>query len=159
MNSVAGGGSFLTFPTMIFAGMPPIAANATNNTAMWVGVLGSARGYKEEIAAQRGILLPAAIVSVVGALLGAILLLRTPAGVFQRLIPYLLLFATVVFALSPYFTKPKAGTARAHSPLQLALQFAVSVYGGYFGAGVGILMLAILGFSRLPSMNAMNGVK
>jgi hypothetical protein len=160
INSVAGGGSFITFPTLIFAGIPPISANATNNTAMWVGVIGSARGYKEEIAHHRGILLPAMLVSVVGALLGAILLLRTPATIFEHLIPYLLLFATVVFALSPYFSKPHTGeAARAHSPGQMALQFCVAVYGGYFGAGIGILMLAILGFSGLPNMNAMNGVK
>jgi hypothetical protein len=160
INSVAGGGSFLTFPTLIFAGVPAISANATNNTAMWVGVLGSARGYREEIRAHRGILLPAILVSLAGALIGAVLLLKTPPTIFERLIPYLLLFATVVFALSPYFTKPHdGGRARSHSPIALALQFLVAIYGGYFGAGMGILMLAILGFSGLPNMNAMNGIK
>ncbi|MHB8230086.1 MAG: sulfite exporter TauE/SafE family protein [Vulcanimicrobiaceae bacterium] len=159
INSVAGGGSFLSFPTLIFVGVPPIAANATNNTAMWVGVLGSARGYKEEIREHRHLLLLPLLVSLVGSLGGAVLLLKTPPILFQRMIPFLLLFATVVFALSPYFVKPHAASARKHTPLQLALQFCVSVYGGYFGAGMGILMLAILAFSGLPSLNAMNGVK
>lgn len=159
INSVAGGGSFLTFPALIFAGVPPISANATNNAAMWVGVLGSARGFKEEIRQHRRLIWAPVAVSLVGSLLGAMLLLKTPAAVFERLIPYLLFFATVVFAASPLFTKPHDGTARAHSPWQLVVQFFVSVYGGYFGAGMGILMLAILAFSGLPNMNAMNGIK
>ena len=155
---MAGGGSFLTFPALLFYGVPAIPANATNNTAMWIGGLASARGYKEEIRKYRGVILPALGVSLAGSLGGAILLLHTPAKIFERLIPWLLLFATVVFALSPFLTR---GGARrhVHSPTQLALQFAVSVYGGYFGAGMGILMLAILSFSGLPDMNAMNGVK
>lgn len=158
INSVAGGGSFITFPTLIFMGVPPISANATNNAAMWVGVLGSARGYKREIREHRKVLLAPALLSVIGALIGSLLLLRTPPTLFERLIPYLLLFATVVFALSPLFTRERYGV-RHHSPVQLVLQFAVSVYGGYFGAGIGILMLAILAFSGLPNLNAMNGIK
>lgn len=158
INSVAGGGSFITFPTLIFVGVPPISANATNNAAMWVGVLGSARGYKREIREHRKVLLAPALFSVVGALIGAVLLLRTPPTLFEKLIPYLLLFATLVFALSPLFTRERRDVRR-HSPTQLALQFVVAIYGGYFGAGIGILMLAILAFSGLPNLNAMNGVK
>ena len=159
INSVAGGGSFITFPTLIFMGVPPISANATNNTAMWVGNIGSARGYKEEVRQYRRLLLPAAIVSLTGSLFGALLLLHTPPAVFERLIPFLLLFATIIFAASPYFVRQHDEGARSHSPVQLAIQLAVSVYGGYFGAGMGILMLAILGFSGLPNINAMNAVK
>lgn len=158
INSVAGGGSFLTFPALLFAGVPAIPANATNNTAMWLGVVSSARGYREEIRTYRGAIVPAMAVSLVGALGGAILLLHTPSRVFERMIPWLLLFATVVFALSPFLTRRHAAKD-VHSPWQLALQFVVSIYGGYFGAGIGILMLAILSFSGLPNMNAMNGVK
>jgi len=138
--------------------VPAIPANATNNTAMWMGVVASARGYREEIRAYRGVLLPAMIVSAAGSIGGALLLLHTPAKAFERMIPWLLLFATVVLAISPLLarnTKP----GRVHSPFQLVLQFAVSIYGGYFGAGIGILMLAILSLSSLPDMNAMNGVK
>ena len=158
INSVAGGGSFLTFPALLFAGVPAIPANATNNTAMWMGVVASARGYREEVRAYRGVLLPAMIVSAVGSVGGALLLLHTPAKAFERMIPWLLLFATIVLAISPLLAR-KTEPGRVHSPFQLVLQFAVSVYGGYFGAGIGILMLAILSLSSLPDMNAMNGVK
>jgi len=158
INSVAGGGSFLTFPALLFAGVPAIPANATNNTAMWLGIVASARGYREEIRAYRGVIVPALIVSLIGSLGGAILLLHTPPKIFEHLIPWLLLFATVVFALSPLLTK-RHETRDVHSPWQLAAQFAVSIYGGYFGAGMGILMLSILSISGLPNMNAMNGVK
>ncbi len=158
MNSVAGGGSFLSFPALVFAGVPAISANATNNAAMWVGTIGSARGYKEEVAAHRGVLLPVVAVSVVGALIGSCLLLVTPGALFERLIPWLLLFATAVFTLSPLLTR-KTQRVPGHAPWQLALQFFVSIYGGYFGAGIGILMLAVLAFSGLPSLNAQNAVK
>lgn len=158
INSVAGGGSFLTFPALLFSGVPAIPANATNNTAMWMGVMASARGYREEIRTYRSVIVPAMLVSLIGSLGGAVLLLHTPPKIFEHMIPWLLLFATVVFAASPLLTR-HAAPRGVHSPWQLAAQFAVSIYGGYFGAGMGILMLAILSFSALPSMNAMNGVK
>jgi uncharacterized membrane protein YfcA len=159
INSVAGGGSFLTFPALIFTGVPPISANATNNFAMWFGTLASARGYHEEVREQRHLLISAASVSLIGSVIGAVLLLRTPAHTFQRMIPYLLLFATAVFAISPFLTKQHVGVAKRHTPLQLFAQFLTAIYGGYFGAGIGFLMLAILAFSGLPNFNAMNAVK
>ena len=158
INSVAGGGSFLTFPALLLAGVPAIPANATNNTAMWLGVLASARGYREEVRMYRTVIVPAIAISLIGAAGGAVLLLHTPPHIFERMIPWLLLFATAVFAISPIITRthqPKD----VHSPWQLAAQFVVAIYGGYFGAGMGIMMLAILTFSALPNMNAMNGVK
>ncbi len=158
INSVAGGGSFLTFPALIFAGVPAIPANATNNTAMWLGVIASARGYREEVRAHRHMLVAASIVSLFGGLIGALLLLHTPPKIFERMIPWLLLFATVVFALSPLVTK-RRDTAHPHTPFQLVVQFFIAIYGGYFGAGMGILMLAVLSFSGLPNMNAANGLK
>jgi uncharacterized protein len=158
MNSIAGGGSFLSFPALLFAGVPAIAANATNNAAMWVGTLGSARGYREEVAEHKHLLLPVLCVSVAGSLIGACLLLATPQAVFVRLIPWLLLFATIVFAVSPLLTR-RAIAAPRHAPWQLAVQFFVAIYGGYFGAGMGILMLAVLAFSGLPSFNAQNAIK
>jgi uncharacterized membrane protein YfcA len=158
MNSVAGGGSFLSFPALVFAGVPPIPANATNNCAMWVGTLGSARGYQEEILEHRALLLPVMAVSVVGSLIGACALLLTPSTLFERLIPWLLLFATSVFAVSPWLVR-RTGGAPKHASWQLVVQFCVAVYGGYFGAGMGILMLAVLAFSGLPSFNAQNGIK
>ena len=158
INSVAGGGSFLSFPALLFAGVGPISANATNNAAMWVGTLGGARGYREEIAAHRALLLPVIAVSVVGSLIGASLLLLTPSTLFARMIPWLLLFATAVFIVSPLLVR-KTEEAPRHAPWQLAVQFCVAIYGGYFGAGMGILMLAVLAGSGLPSFNAQNGIK
>ncbi len=158
MNSVAGGGSFLSFPALLFAGVPPISANATNNAAMWVGTIGSARGYREEIAEHRHLLLPVICASIAGSLIGACLLLETPQTLFERLIPWLLLFATIVFGLSPLLTR-RAPEKPSHAPWQIAVQFMVAIYGGYFGAGMGILMLAVLAFSGLPSFNAQNAVK
>jgi uncharacterized membrane protein YfcA len=158
INSVAGGGSFLTFPALLVTGVPAIPANATNNTAMWLGGVASARGYREEVRTYRGVIVPAIIVSLIGSVGGAILLLHTPPKTFERMIPWLLLFATIVFAISPLITRTHKPAA-VHSPWQLVAQFFVAVYGGYFGAGMGIMMLAILTFSALPNMNAMNGVK
>ena len=158
MNSVAGGGSFLSFPALVFAGIPPISANATNNAAMWVGTIGSARGYKEEVRTHRAVLLPAIAVSVVGSIIGSCLLLLTPAATFVRLIPWLLLFATTLFALSPWLTGDKPRPPE-HGPWHLVVQFLVSVYGGYFGAGMGIMMLAILALTGLPDFNSQNAVK
>lgn len=159
MNSVAGGGSFLSFPSLVFAGVPPISANATNNAAMWVGQIGSAHGYREEVKAHRSIFVAAMIVSVVGALIGAIALLMTPGKVFERLIPWLLLFATLIFAASPFVTRRHVAQTPRHAPWQVAVQFFVAVYGGYFGAGMGIVMLAVLAFSGLPNFNAQNAIK
>lgn len=158
VNSIAGGGSFLTFPALIFTGVPPISANATNNFAMWFGTLGSTRGFHAELRAHRHLLRNAVIVSLLGSVIGAVLLLHTPPRMFERLIPYLLLFATAVFAVSPLLAKPRA-LAERHTPVQLLAQFLTAIYGGYFGAGIGFLMLAILTFSGLPSLNAMNALK
>jgi uncharacterized membrane protein YfcA len=159
MNSVAGGGSFLSFPALIFAGVPPISANATNNAAMWVGQIGSAHGYREEVAAHRAIFVAAIAVSIVGALVGAVLLLFTPQRLFERLIPWLLLFATLVFAASPVLTRGAGTGEPRHAPWQIVVQFFVAIYGGYFGAGMGIVMLAVLAFSGLPDFNAQNAIK
>lgn len=158
INSVAGGGSFLSFPALIAVGVSPIPANATSSAALWVGNLGSARAYAPELRGQRALLVPVLAVSIVGALVGAILLIRTPAPIFERMIPWLLLFATAVFAASPLIRRPQRPQPR-HASWQLVAQFLVAVYGGYFGAGMGILMLAILSFTGFPSFNAANAVK
>jgi uncharacterized membrane protein YfcA len=152
-----------TFPALIIAGVPAISANATNNGAMWLGTLGSTRGYREEIGKYRHALTPSLVISLIGGFLGAILLLRTPQSIFERLVPWLLLFAMVVFIASPYLPRgaraTNEGASHVHAPWQLVLQFFVALYGGYFGAGIGYLMLALLAFSGLPNIHAMNGVK
>jgi uncharacterized membrane protein YfcA len=163
INSVAGGGSFISFPALLLAGVPPVAANATNATALWPGSVASVGAYRRELAVQRkGIVLFSAI-SLVGGLLGALLLLRTDDAVFERLIPYLLLLATVVFAASPRITRltrrlgGEGGPARRFGVL--ALYLAVAIYGGFFGAGLGILTLAVLGLLGLENIHEMNALK
>src|SRR5918997_916424 len=99
LNSVAGGGSFLTFPTLLFTGVPPIEANATSTVALWPGSIASASAYREDIRAARRYLLPFSVVSVLGGFVGAGILLRTSADDFRALVPWLLLLATLVFAL------------------------------------------------------------
>ncbi|MDP9024579.1 MAG: sulfite exporter TauE/SafE family protein [Candidatus Eremiobacteraeota bacterium] len=159
INSVAGGGSFMSFPALILAGVPPISANATNNAAMWVGTFGGARGYWNDVRSHRQLLVSVLAVSSAGALIGALLLLATPVQTFARVIPWLILFATVVFAISPRLVRSDTAGDPQHQGWQLIVQFFIAVYGGYFGAGMGILMLAVLTFSGLPSFNATNGMK
>jgi len=158
MNSIAGGGSFLSFPALILAGVPSIPANATNSAAMWVGTLGGARAYWGDVQAHKRMLYVMVAISIIGAMLGATLLLLTPPAAFNRLIPWLLLFATALFAASPLLTRPHQGDP-THQTWQYVAQFFVALYGGYFTAGIGIMMLALLAFSGLPSFNATNGMK
>jgi uncharacterized membrane protein YfcA len=165
INAVAGGGSFISFPALLLIGVPPITANATNTTALWPGSLASVGAYRRELAVQRkGIVLFSAI-SMLGGLLGALLLLRTGESTFEALIPYLLLLATAVFAFSPQITKltrragGKGGEQPARRVAVLAVYFAVAVYGGFFGAGLGILTLAVLGLLGLENIHEMNALK
>lgn len=165
INSVAGGGSFISFPALLLMGVPPITANATNTTALWPGTIASVGAYRRELAAQRrGIVLFSAI-SMLGGLLGALLLLRTRESTFEALIPYLLLAATLVFAFSPRITQltRRLGSSGREGPLRraaiLALYFLVAVYGGFFGAGLGILTLAVLGMLGLENIHEMNALK
>jgi uncharacterized membrane protein YfcA len=165
INSVAGGGSFISFPALVVAGVPAISANATNTVALWPGVLASIGAYRRELAVQRqGIVLFSAI-SLAGGLAGALLLLRTREAVFEQLIPYLLLLATTVFALSPQLTRLTrrlGGRGRSSGGRRaaiLAIYFAAAVYGGFFGAGLGILTLAVLSLLGLENIHEMNALK
>jgi len=167
LNSVAGGGSFIGFPALIFTGVPPIEANATNTVALWPGSVASVRAYRKELATQnRRLLFVLGITSLVGGVLGAVLLLRTPQSTFVQLIPYLLLLATLLFAFSkPITTLLRRYIPRGDSLSWLTLlvvaffQLIIAVYGGYFGGGIGILMLATLGLMGMESINEMNAVK
>jgi hypothetical protein len=165
INSVAGGGSFISFPALILAGVPPITANATNATALWPGSVASVGAYRRELAVQRrGVLLFSAI-SLIGGLLGALILLRTQERTFEQLIPYLLLLATLVFAFSPQISRltRRASAQKRESPWRrgavLAIYLAVAIYGGFFGAGLGILTLAVLGLLGLENIHEMNALK
>lgn len=167
LNSVAGGGSFLTFPMLLFVGVPPIPANATSTVALWPGTVASATAYRNEIRAERPRLLALSLVSLLGGFLGARLLLSTPQETFEDMIPWLLLAATLVFAFGGSIVsrlrarRADAGPQRdrPHRVLGLVVQFVIAVYGGFFGGGIGILMLAALSVTGMQHIHAMNGLK
>lgn len=173
MNSIAGGGTLLTFPALVALGLPPISANATSTVALWPGAMGSMWGYRQELSGSRLWALGFAVPSLLGGAVGAQLLLRTPPDRFSAIVPWLVLSATGLFLLQGPLVrrivqsrKPKAESlSDAHltsvwpPPIVLVFQFGIAIYGGYFGAGVGILMLAALGFMGLRNIHRMNGLK
>jgi uncharacterized membrane protein YfcA len=161
INAVAGGGSFITFPALLWTGMPGIQANATNNTAMWLGTAASAHGYREELKETRAVNWRLVLSSVSGSLIGSILVLLTPETTFIKAVPFLLLIATVLFIVGPMLVR---GRGPQSEPLvlpswALPAQFALGIYGGYFGAGVGIATLALLGQIGITKIHQMNGLK
>jgi uncharacterized membrane protein YfcA len=168
INSVAGGGSFLTFPVLIFCGVTPLRANTTNTVAVWFGSLASVGAYRNQLGGQRRALVMLLITSLAGGLIGALLLLKTPDATFELLLPWLLLTATLIFIFGKHLTallrrmvhfdinRPQnmvpflAGTV---------LQLVIAVYGGFFGGGIGILMLALLTLLGYEEIHVMNGLK
>lgn len=166
LNSVAGGGSFLTFPTLLFVGTPPILANATSTVALWPGSVASVGAYRREVGRERQRLLSLSLVSLAGGYAGARLLLSTPQDTFRDLIPWLLLTATLVFICGgPLLQRLRAGRPPAATPRRgarlagLVVQFVIATYGGFFGGGIGILMLAALTVTGMEDIHAMNGLK
>jgi uncharacterized protein len=166
INSVAGGGSFFTFPALLFTGVPAIPANATSTIAVWPGSLASAMAYRRKLPLRAAVLVPLLVASVIGGLSGAGLLLRTPQGTFLRVIPFLFLAATLLFAFGRRIFKFTASLQDAEDrppPLLVGvvalLQFFTSVYGGFFGGGMGILMLAFLTLLPLGDIHSTNAVK
>jgi uncharacterized membrane protein YfcA len=186
MNSVAGGGTLLTFPALIWMGIDPKSANVTSTIALWPGSFGGMVGYRRELRNSRRFMLWLAPPSVAGGLVGALLLLKTPSSTFAAIVPFLILFATVLFAASEPLmqwlrrknrgVKPAAIlSASTNEPDRLPhamaepgrawwagaiiLQFFSATYGGYFGAGNGIVMLAVLSLLGLTDIHQMNGLK
>jgi hypothetical protein len=162
MNSVAGGGTFFSFPALLAAGVPPVAANASNSVALWPASLSGAWAYRTELARYKRYLIPMGIVSFVGGIGGGLLLLATRDATFSKLIPWLLLFATLLFAFSGRISALLRGAHSAkpaNSPASLAGHAVVSVYGGFFGAGMGILMLASLAMAGHDDVHEINAIK
>ena len=175
VNSVAGGGSFISFPALLFTGMAPIAANATNTAAVWPGTVASTVAYRNALTPEaRRLILPLVVLGIIGGVLGAHILLITPQQTFVRLIPWLLLGATLLFVFSGRITtwvRSRGGknsdadpaSARKTPPMLIALglllELGVAMYIGYFGAGAGILFLSLLAILGLDNIHAMNGVK
>jgi len=160
LNAIAGGGSFLTFPALVFAGVPPLAANATSAMAVSPGYLGSTWGFRSELKAlPKSLLRKEVTIAALGGLIGAGLLLVTPAKVFSGLVPWLLLVATALFAAGPWLGKRNAGQGQ-QAWRQPGLML-VAIYGGYFNGGLGILLMALYtltGESRLNTVNALKNL-
>jgi uncharacterized membrane protein YfcA len=161
LNSVAGGGSFIAFPALLFAGLPPISANATNSVALWPAALASVYAYRKDIDLGRRTLLVLGATSLLGGLAGALWLLHTPDATFVKELPWLLLGATVLFSAGPRVAKKlqTSGEARHALVLTAVAQLMISVYGGYFGGGMGILMLAAMPLMGMQNIHTMNGLK
>lgn len=162
MNALAGGGTLVTFPALLLAGVPAIRANATSTVALVPGAAASLAGYRREVGAHSRWLTTLLIPSLLGGAIGSVLLLMTPEKLFERLAPWLVLFATLLFFFQIVWARRRP---EAHAPepgsraVASVVQFFAAIYGGYFGAGVGIVMLVILGFLGLTDIHAMNGLK
>jgi uncharacterized protein len=160
INSVAGGGSFLTFPSLVFAGIPAVIANASNTVALVPGSMASVMGYRQDIQRLADNRLKSwFLISLLGGAVGAALLLLTSDTTFRRIAPWLLLFATLLFAFGRQVSLALRGRLHSSQALMLLLLFPVSVYGGYFGGGIGIMILAAFRLYGLTDIHTMNGVK
>jgi len=165
VNSIAGGGMLLTFPLLIWLGLDPKVANATSTVALWPGLFSGTFGYRREMNDSSLILMRLGVVSVIGGGVGAWLLIVTPSPVFSRLVPLLILFATILFMVQgPVNRWLRLPAAEGESTKGwwigvIILQFFSATYGGYFGAGNGILMLAAMGLIGLHDIHRANGIK
>ncbi len=166
INSVAGGGSFISFPALLFTGVESITANATNTVALWPGSMASAGAYRKELDAQKYVLMSLGFASLFGGIIGANLLLSTRPATFEKLLPYLLLTATLLFTFGGAIAaklKSRVGDVKAPSWVGQAgicfLQFVIAIYGGFFGGGIGILMLATLSLMGMTHIHTMNALK
>jgi hypothetical protein len=160
LNSVAGGGSFITLPALLYAGIPPVAANATSTFALWPASFASAVAYRRELGRLRG-WRTLGMISLVGGLLGGLLLIKTSDASFMRLLPWLMLLASATFTFGGQLTRRfNLHAAAAAMPWWMyLLQLAIATYGGYFGGGMGIMMLALLAASGMTDIHEMNGLK
>lgn len=164
LNAVAGGGSFLTLPALVFTGVPPVIANATGTVALLPGYMAGAWGFKDDMQSPPGLSMKQVVaLSLIGGSAGAALLLFTPDATFRKVVPWLLLAATAMFAFGPQLRAWAAGKNAAHATPSMAKAAAgmliVAIYGGYFNGGLGILLLALFGLLGQTSLNAMNGMK
>lgn len=159
LNAVAGGGSFLTLPALVFTGVPPVVANATGTVALLPGYMAGAWALREDTVPPPGLSMRLLVgLSLAGGAAGAALLLVTPEATFRRVVPWLLLAATALFAFGPWLRQRLAGSAPS-APKAIAGVLAVAAYGGYFNGGLGILLLALFGLLGQTNLHAMNGLK
>jgi uncharacterized protein len=170
MNALAGGGSFIAFPALLFLGVPAINANATTTLAMMPGQMASAFAFRSDLDVPTKVLWSMVLISLIGGSAGAVVMLHTPATLFVKVIPYLLLTATLIFAFGQKMTgklmaenldKSETKSGPRMSLFSVLFQLVIAIYGGYFGAGIGIVMLAelsIMGMTKLHSMNALKAI-
>ena len=161
INSIAGGGSLILFPTLVALGLPTVDANVTNSVAQWPGYLGGVAGFRAEYVGQRGRLIRFGAVAVLGGIAGCVLLLTTPTSAFDVVVPILVLLASLLLAVQPFVTKrlrkaEDVGRTRDPVWVYVALFFA-TVYGGYFGGALGVILVGVLGLAlhRLKLANAL----
>jgi uncharacterized membrane protein YfcA len=161
VNAVAGGGSLISFPALLAVGNPAVAANVTNSVAVVPGYLGGTIGYRRELAGQRSRAVGLALSSIAGAVAGAALLLVSSENTFKAIVPFLVLFSAALLAAQPLLSRysRKAGGGGEHTLRLHAMNFAAAVYGGYFGAGLGIALLAILGLALPDDLHRLNALK
>ncbi|HEY0541837.1 MAG TPA: sulfite exporter TauE/SafE family protein [Actinoallomurus sp.] len=163
VNAIAGGGSLISFPALLAVGYPTVSANVTNTVALWPGYIGGAVGYRAELSGQRGRAIAFSVTSVVGAVLGCLLLLVTPDGVFTALVPILIVVASLLLALQPWLKKRLTASERLsgrHNQIMLhGGIFFGGVYGAYFGAGLGVMLLGILGVFVPDDLQRVNAVR
>jgi len=160
INSVAGGGSFLTFPALVFAGVPAVVANASSTVALVPSAMAAAFSYRRDIERLGEKRVKSwFVVSLIGGAIGAALLLFTSDKTFRQIAPWLLLLATLIFSFGAQISSAFGGRLHANQTLMLALLFPIAVYGGYFGGGIGIMILAAFRLYGLTDIHGMNGVK
>jgi uncharacterized protein len=164
MNSVAGGGSFISFPALLFTGVSPVPANATNTLALWVGTTASGGAYRKKFNVPLRVLVPLAFACILGGLIGAFLLIHTPGETFLRVLPWLLLGATLLFAFGGRVTRRYSARVFHEATVvaimtATALELCIATYGGYFGGGIGIVHLAMFAALGMTDIHAMNALK
>jgi uncharacterized membrane protein YfcA len=168
INSIAGGGTLLTFPALLWVGLDPRMANATSTVALFPGLLGGIWGYRHELKGNARLLIRLGVTSLIGGTVGGLLLVLTPSPIFNKLVPFLILFATLMFMLQETITR-RFKLSSTQTPLDelharwwlgaIVFQFFSAIYGGYFGAGNGIVMLTVLGLLGVKDIHRANAAK
>lgn len=168
LNALAGGGSFISFPALLFVRIPAVLANATNTVALWPGLAASALAYLKRLNTPLRVLVPLLVTSVIGGWAGALLLLKTPQHTFLRLVPWLLLGGTLLFAFGNSIRglvgKSEVGDDLQNTSWQAIVagsiaELLVSIYGGYFGAGIGFMTLGMLAMLGMRDIHAMGAIR